>query len=77
MKLNQSSVEDTLLGNLSRNAGVNVVVICNVVQIPVEVETPDHHYYHLAFFTTKKMEAFEELTWVVSAVPQARKASLA
>ncbi|CAO2211861.1 unnamed protein product [Urochloa humidicola] len=35
----------------------------NLVQIPVEVETPDHHYYHVAFFTTKKVEAFEELTW--------------
>ncbi|XP_066351083.1 probable inactive histone-lysine N-methyltransferase SUVR2 isoform X2 [Miscanthus floridulus] len=35
----------------------------NLVQIPVEVETPDHHYYHLAFFTNKKVEAFEELTW--------------
>jgi len=35
----------------------------NLVEIPVEVETPDHHYYHFAFFTTKKVEAFEELTW--------------
>ncbi|CAK9183570.1 unnamed protein product [Ilex paraguariensis] len=36
----------------------------NLVEIPVEVETPDHHYYHLAFFTTRKVEALEELTWV-------------
>lgn len=35
----------------------------NMVEIPVEVETPDHHYYHLAFFTTKKVNAMEELTW--------------
>ncbi|KAK2978146.1 hypothetical protein RJ640_029140, partial [Escallonia rubra] len=35
----------------------------NMVEIPVEVETPDHHYYHLAFFTTRKVEALEELTW--------------
>uniref|UniRef100_A0A804MD41 Histone-lysine N-methyltransferase SUVR4 n=1 Tax=Zea mays TaxID=4577 RepID=A0A804MD41_MAIZE len=35
----------------------------NLVEIPVEKETPDHHYYHFAFFTTKKVEAFEELTW--------------
>ncbi|XP_071919302.1 probable inactive histone-lysine N-methyltransferase SUVR2 isoform X1 [Coffea arabica] len=35
----------------------------NMVEIPVEVETPDHHYYHLAFFTTKKVKAMEELTW--------------
>ncbi|KAF0900835.1 hypothetical protein E2562_035471 [Oryza meyeriana var. granulata] len=35
----------------------------NLILIPVEVETPDHCYYHLAFFTAKKVEAFEELTW--------------
>ncbi|KAK4425425.1 Histone-lysine N-methyltransferase SUVR4 [Sesamum alatum] len=35
----------------------------NLVQIPVEIETPDHHYYHLAFFTTRKVNAMEELTW--------------
>ncbi|KAL3647701.1 hypothetical protein CASFOL_008669 [Castilleja foliolosa] len=35
----------------------------NLVEIPVEVETPDHHYYRLAFFTTRKVKAMEELTW--------------
>ncbi|XP_059630393.1 histone-lysine N-methyltransferase SUVR4-like [Cornus florida] len=35
----------------------------NLVEIPVEVETPDHHYYHLAFFTRRRVDAFEELTW--------------
>ncbi|XP_050231027.1 histone-lysine N-methyltransferase SUVR4-like isoform X2 [Mercurialis annua] len=35
----------------------------NLVEIPVEVETPDHHYYHLAFFTSKDIEPMEELTW--------------
>ncbi|XP_057472557.1 probable inactive histone-lysine N-methyltransferase SUVR2 isoform X2 [Actinidia eriantha] len=35
----------------------------NLVEIPVEIETPDRHYYHLAFFTTRKVEALEELTW--------------
>ncbi|XP_031121913.1 histone-lysine N-methyltransferase SUVR4-like isoform X2 [Ipomoea triloba] len=35
----------------------------NLVEIPVEIETPDHHYYHLAFFTTRKVKAMEELTW--------------
>ncbi|XP_009781739.1 probable inactive histone-lysine N-methyltransferase SUVR2 isoform X3 [Nicotiana sylvestris] len=35
----------------------------NLVEIPVEVETPDHHYYHVAFFTTRKVNALEELTW--------------
>ncbi|KAJ8765101.1 hypothetical protein K2173_010584 [Erythroxylum novogranatense] len=35
----------------------------NLVEVPVEVETPDHHYYHLAFFTVRDIEAMEELTW--------------
>lgn len=35
----------------------------NMVEIPVEVETPDHHYYHLAFFTAREVNALEELTW--------------
>ncbi|XP_027348802.1 histone-lysine N-methyltransferase SUVR4-like isoform X2 [Abrus precatorius] len=35
----------------------------NLIDIPVEVETPDHHYYHLAFFTNRKVSAYEELTW--------------
>ncbi|KAF9604856.1 hypothetical protein IFM89_010531 [Coptis chinensis] len=34
-----------------------------MVEIPVEVETPDRHYYHLAFFTTRDVYALEELTW--------------
>ncbi|KAJ1397863.1 WIYLD domain [Sesbania bispinosa] len=35
----------------------------NLVEIPVEVEGPDHYYYHLAFFTSRKIAAQEELTW--------------
>ncbi|KAM1692032.1 hypothetical protein FF1_033669 [Malus domestica] len=35
----------------------------NLIDIPVQVETPDRHYYHLAFFTTRKVNAFEELSW--------------
>lgn len=35
----------------------------NLVEITVEVETPDHRYYHLAFFTRSKVDALEELTW--------------
>ncbi|XP_021734828.1 probable inactive histone-lysine N-methyltransferase SUVR2 [Chenopodium quinoa] len=38
----------------------------NLFEIPVEVETADHHYYHLAFFTTREVKAYEELTWVSS-----------
>ncbi|CAL0326850.1 unnamed protein product [Lupinus luteus] len=35
----------------------------NLVEIPVEVECPDHQYYHLAFFTSREVVAQEELTW--------------
>ncbi|XP_074333584.1 putative inactive histone-lysine N-methyltransferase SUVR2 [Apium graveolens] len=35
----------------------------NLIEIPVELETPDRHYYHLAFFTTREVKALEELTW--------------
>ncbi|KAL9995217.1 putative [histone H3]-lysine(4) N-trimethyltransferase chromatin remodeling SET family [Helianthus debilis subsp. tardiflorus] len=34
----------------------------NLVEIPVKVENPDLHYYHVAFFTTRKVKALEELT---------------
>ncbi|XP_022953599.1 probable inactive histone-lysine N-methyltransferase SUVR2 isoform X1 [Cucurbita moschata] len=35
----------------------------NLVDAAVEIETPDHHNYHLALFTTRKIDAMEELTW--------------
>ncbi|KAK6915317.1 Pre-SET domain, partial [Dillenia turbinata] len=35
----------------------------NLIDIPVEVETPDRHYYHIAFFTKREVKAVEELTW--------------
>lgn len=35
----------------------------NLIEIPVEVEGPSHHYYHFAFFTSRKIAAQEELTW--------------
>ncbi|KAK7267443.1 hypothetical protein RIF29_20117 [Crotalaria pallida] len=35
----------------------------NLVEVPVEIEGPDHHYYHFAFFTSRKIAAQEELTW--------------
>ncbi|KAG5044411.1 hypothetical protein JHK87_008326 [Glycine soja] len=35
----------------------------NLIDIPVEIESPDHHYYHLAFFTNRTVSANEELTW--------------
>ncbi|CAA0817459.1 Histone-lysine N-methyltransferase SUVR2 [Striga hermonthica] len=35
----------------------------NLVGVPVEMESPDHHYYHLAFFATREINALDELTW--------------
>ncbi|CAL5000457.1 unnamed protein product [Urochloa decumbens] len=55
-------LDGTFYGNVGRFIN-HRCYDANLVQIPVEVETPDHHYYHVAFFTTKKVEAFEELTW--------------
>lgn len=34
----------------------------NLIGIPVEVDTSERHYYRFAFFTTRKVNAFEELT---------------
>ncbi|KAL1294300.1 hypothetical protein AAHE18_19G132600 [Arachis hypogaea] len=35
----------------------------NLIDIPVEVEIPDRHYYHIALFTNRKVKAYKELTW--------------
>ncbi|KAH8952437.1 hypothetical protein BDL97_09G085200 [Sphagnum fallax] len=35
----------------------------NMLDVPVEIESPDHHYYHVAFFTSQEVKANEELTW--------------
>ncbi|KAL6662046.1 hypothetical protein ACP70R_001430 [Stipagrostis hirtigluma subsp. patula] len=56
------SLDSTFYGNIGRFIN-HRCYDANLVQIPVEIETPDHHYYHLAFFTARKVEAFEELTW--------------
>lgn len=55
-------LDATFYGNVGRFVN-HRCYDANLILIPVEVETPDHRYYHLAFFTTKKVEAFEELTW--------------
>ncbi|KAJ8498673.1 hypothetical protein OPV22_009225 [Ensete ventricosum] len=55
-------LDATFYGNVARFIN-HRCFDANLIEIPVEVETPDHHYYHLAFFTTRKVEAFEELTW--------------
>ncbi|PRQ41680.1 putative histone-lysine N-methyltransferase chromatin remodeling SET family [Rosa chinensis] len=55
-------LDGTLHGNVARFIN-HRCFDGNLVDIPVQVETPDRHYYHLAFFTTRKVNAFEELTW--------------
>ncbi|CAN0892721.1 Histone-lysine N-methyltransferase SUVR4 [Linum grandiflorum] len=35
----------------------------NLIDIPVEVDTPDRHYYHVGLFTKREVKAQEELTW--------------
>ncbi|KAJ1393002.1 WIYLD domain [Sesbania bispinosa] len=55
-------LDATLYGNVSRFIN-HRWTDASLLEIPVEVETPDHHYYHLAFFTTRKVSAMEELTW--------------
>lgn len=56
------SLDATFYGNVARFVN-HRCHDANLIEIPVEVETPDHNYYHLALFTTRRVEAFEELTW--------------
>ncbi|KAL6900625.1 hypothetical protein ACP4OV_005301 [Aristida adscensionis] len=56
------SLDATFYGNVARFIN-HRCYDANLVPIPVEVEMPDHHYYHVALFTSRKVEAFEELTW--------------
>ncbi|KAM0891934.1 hypothetical protein ACQ4PT_026097 [Festuca glaucescens] len=55
-------LDATFYGNVARfiNHRCNDA---NIIEVPVEIETPDHHYYHIAFFTKRKVKRFEELTW--------------
>ncbi|CAI9118053.1 OLC1v1019566C1 [Oldenlandia corymbosa var. corymbosa] len=55
-------LDATLFGNVARFIN-HRCHDANLVEIPVEVETPDHHYYHLAFFTNREVHTSEELTW--------------
>ncbi|KAF0931560.1 hypothetical protein E2562_005530 [Oryza meyeriana var. granulata] len=55
-------LDATFYGNVARFIN-HRCFDANIMGIPVEIETPDHHYYHLAFFTTRVIEPFEELTW--------------
>ncbi|KAE8678583.1 histone-lysine N-methyltransferase SUVR2-like isoform X4 [Hibiscus syriacus] len=55
-------LDATLCGNVARFIN-HRCFDANLIDIPVEVETPDRHYYHLALFTTREVRASEELTW--------------
>ncbi|RWR81196.1 putative inactive histone-lysine N-methyltransferase SUVR2 [Cinnamomum micranthum f. kanehirae] len=55
-------LDATFYGNVARFIN-HRCFDANLIGIPVEIETPDHHYYHLAFFTTRNVQALEELTW--------------
>ncbi|CAD5333893.1 unnamed protein product [Arabidopsis thaliana] len=56
------SLEGTHYGNISRFIN-HRCLDANLIEIPVHAETTDSHYYHLAFFTTREIDAMEELTW--------------
>lgn len=55
-------LDATCYGNVARFIN-HRCLDANLIEIPVEVETTDLHYYHLAFFTTREVHALEELTW--------------
>ncbi|TYI46741.1 hypothetical protein E1A91_D13G125400v1 [Gossypium mustelinum] len=55
-------LDATFCGNVARFIN-HRCFDANLIDIPVEVETPDRHYYHLALFTTRDVRASEELTW--------------
>ncbi|XP_034891462.1 probable inactive histone-lysine N-methyltransferase SUVR2 isoform X2 [Populus alba] len=55
-------LDATFYGNIARFIN-HRCLDANMIEIPVKIETPDHHYYHLAFFTTREVNALEELTW--------------
>ncbi|KAH8517504.1 hypothetical protein H0E87_005441 [Populus deltoides] len=56
-------LDATFYGNVARFIN-HRCLDANMIEIPVKIETLDHHYYHLAFFTTREVNASEELTWV-------------
>ncbi|KAJ3689423.1 hypothetical protein LUZ61_018587 [Rhynchospora tenuis] len=55
-------LDATFYGNIARFIN-HRCYDANLVEIPVEIETPDHLYYHLALFSSRKIEPLEELTW--------------
>ncbi|KAJ4802637.1 SET-domain containing protein lysine methyltransferase family protein [Rhynchospora pubera] len=55
-------LDATFYGNIARFIN-HRCYDANLVEIPIEIETPDRLYYHLALFTSRKIEPLEELTW--------------
>uniref|UniRef100_A0A1J3HC30 Histone-lysine N-methyltransferase SUVR2 n=1 Tax=Noccaea caerulescens TaxID=107243 RepID=A0A1J3HC30_NOCCA len=55
-------LDGTQYGNISRFIN-HRCLDANLIEIPVHVENTEPHYYHLAFFTTREIDAMEELTW--------------
>ncbi|GAB4841259.1 hypothetical protein Ancab_021991 [Ancistrocladus abbreviatus] len=55
-------LDATSYGNVARFLN-HRCLDANLIHIPVEVDTPNHLYYHVAFFTARKVDALEELTW--------------
>ncbi|KAE8664857.1 Histone-lysine N-methyltransferase SUVR4 [Hibiscus syriacus] len=55
-------LDATCYGNVARFIN-HRCLDATLIEIPVEVETPDIHYYHFAFFTTRDVNPLEELTW--------------
>ncbi|XP_023641443.1 histone-lysine N-methyltransferase SUVR4 isoform X2 [Capsella rubella] len=55
-------LDATICGNVARFIN-HRCEDANMIDIPVEIETPDRHYYHIAFFTLRDVKAMDELTW--------------
>ncbi|XP_018486860.1 histone-lysine N-methyltransferase SUVR4 [Raphanus sativus] len=55
-------LDATICGNVARFVN-HRCGDANLIDIPVQIETPDRHYYHIAFFTIRDVKAMEELTW--------------
>ncbi|KAG0629896.1 hypothetical protein M758_1G137900 [Ceratodon purpureus] len=55
-------LDATFFGNVARFLN-HRCLDANLMNMPVEIETPDRHYYHVAFFTNRRVKAKEELTW--------------
>ncbi|KAL9257802.1 putative inactive histone-lysine N-methyltransferase SUVR2 [Drosera capensis] len=55
-------LDATSYGNVARFIN-HRCLDANLVNIPVEVDSTNHQYYRVAFFTARKVDALEELTW--------------